>query len=358
MEAVDSYIPEPERDVDKPFLMPIEDIFSISGRGTASTARISSVILARTGIRPVSMDVLSPFSFIADLTTTPVAVGRYSLRNWARRSKSKTAAQLTRFLALTGPPLAALELIAQYPLLDRAALKLLKPGAGSLKAIGRQLAALEAQDLIETAPEFPGRYLPTETGMRLLAAFAGRHLNAAATIVVTASHNPPEYNGFKICSGIDSVYGEQIQQILAYIQANDFESGQGSVETFDVTPYYKAHLLENITVRKRLKVGIDTGNGTDIVIAGRFGDTVNAREGDNIVIGDSSSVNSTRTRKLSMLSLKPKDFTAATRAMMTVVCSTGAVRKSTNWSSSVVDVRLAACESRERSSHWIDFPTP
>ena len=80
--------------------------------------------------------------------------------------------------------------------------------------------------------------------------------------MVTASHNPPEYNGFKICSGFDSVYGEQIQQILKHIQANDFESGQGSVEDYDVLPYYKAHLLENITVRKPLKVGIDAGNGT------------------------------------------------------------------------------------------------
>jgi len=40
MEAVDSYIPQPERDVDKPFLMPIEDVFSISGRGTVVTGRV------------------------------------------------------------------------------------------------------------------------------------------------------------------------------------------------------------------------------------------------------------------------------------------------------------------------------
>src|SRR5258708_35543083 len=42
MEAVDSYIPEPVRDVDKPFLMPIEDVFTITGRGTAVTGRIDS----------------------------------------------------------------------------------------------------------------------------------------------------------------------------------------------------------------------------------------------------------------------------------------------------------------------------
>ena len=40
MAAIDSYIPEPERDVDKPFLMPVEDVFSITGRGTVATGRI------------------------------------------------------------------------------------------------------------------------------------------------------------------------------------------------------------------------------------------------------------------------------------------------------------------------------
>src|SRR5439155_8914445 len=40
LEALDSYIPQPQRDVDKPFLMPVEDVFSISGRGTVATGRI------------------------------------------------------------------------------------------------------------------------------------------------------------------------------------------------------------------------------------------------------------------------------------------------------------------------------
>ena len=45
MEAVDSYIPEPTRDTDKPFLMPIEDVFTISGRGTVVTGRIERGIV-------------------------------------------------------------------------------------------------------------------------------------------------------------------------------------------------------------------------------------------------------------------------------------------------------------------------
>jgi elongation factor Tu len=58
MEAVDSFIPEPERDVDKPFLMPIEDVFSISGRGTVVTGRVERGVIhvgdnvEIVGIRP------------------------------------------------------------------------------------------------------------------------------------------------------------------------------------------------------------------------------------------------------------------------------------------------------------------
>ena len=49
MEAVDSYIPEPERDTEKPFLMPIEDVFSITGRGTVVTGRIEQGVLEVNG---------------------------------------------------------------------------------------------------------------------------------------------------------------------------------------------------------------------------------------------------------------------------------------------------------------------
>ena len=63
MEAVDSYIPEPPRDVDKPFLMPIEDVFSITGRGTVVTGRVERGIVKVSeeveivGLRPTSKTV-------------------------------------------------------------------------------------------------------------------------------------------------------------------------------------------------------------------------------------------------------------------------------------------------------------
>jgi elongation factor Tu len=63
MDAIDSFIPEPERDVDKPFLMPIEDVFSISGRGTVVTGRVERGIvhvgdnIEIVGIRPTMKTV-------------------------------------------------------------------------------------------------------------------------------------------------------------------------------------------------------------------------------------------------------------------------------------------------------------
>jgi elongation factor Tu len=45
MDAVDSYIPQPEREIDKPFIMPVEDVFSITGRGTVATGRIEAGVV-------------------------------------------------------------------------------------------------------------------------------------------------------------------------------------------------------------------------------------------------------------------------------------------------------------------------
>ncbi len=95
-----------------------------------------------------------------------------------------------------------------------------------------------------------------------VAYFAIRHLEAQGCVMVTASHNPPEYNGFKICSGVDSVYGEQIQEIRRIIGARRFALGQGSVETYEILPPYIDFVLENISLKRPLRVAVDGGNGT------------------------------------------------------------------------------------------------
>jgi phosphomannomutase / phosphoglucomutase len=97
--------------------------------------------------------------------------------------------------------------------------------------------------------------------------FSIRHLNKQGNVMVTASHNPPEYNGFKVCSGVDSVFGDQLQAILKLIKAADFETGVGIVESCDILTPYKDYLLKNISLTRSLRVGIDAGNGTAGVTA-------------------------------------------------------------------------------------------
>ncbi len=92
--------------------------------------------------------------------------------------------------------------------------------------------------------------------------FAVRHLQTQGSIMVTASHNPPEYNGFKICSGIDSVFGEELQKIRRIIADGAFESGRGSTESYDILTPYIDYMLQNINLQRPLRVGVDAGNGT------------------------------------------------------------------------------------------------
>jgi len=85
--------------------------------------------------------------------------------------------------------------------------------------------------------------------------------------MVTASHNPPEYNGFKLCMNSDSIHGKDIQKILAIINDGSFSQGEGSLTTADIVTPYRAFVENNITLARPLKVGVDAGNGTAGVVA-------------------------------------------------------------------------------------------
>jgi phosphomannomutase/phosphoglucomutase len=85
--------------------------------------------------------------------------------------------------------------------------------------------------------------------------------------MVTASHNPPQYNGFKVCIGSDSLHGKELLEILEIINKKTFSSGKGSRSFADVITPYKEFLKKNISISRPLKVGIDAGNGTAGVIA-------------------------------------------------------------------------------------------
>ncbi len=97
--------------------------------------------------------------------------------------------------------------------------------------------------------------------------FSIQSLKQDGGVMITASHNPKEYNGFKICLGTDSVHGEDLQTIRKIIVSGRFAVGEGSSATANVIPEYQRFVEENIIISRPLKVGIDAGNGTAGVVA-------------------------------------------------------------------------------------------
>ncbi|MCJ7612821.1 MAG: phosphomannomutase/phosphoglucomutase [Candidatus Aminicenantes bacterium] len=87
-------------------------------------------------------------------------------------------------------------------------------------------------------------------------------------IMITGSHNPPQYNGFKVMVGLDTLFGETIQDIRAVVDQGDFvQDAPGVRSAYDIVPEYTAYCLKNIKFGKRLKVVVDAGNGTGGVVA-------------------------------------------------------------------------------------------
>jgi len=97
--------------------------------------------------------------------------------------------------------------------------------------------------------------------------FSIEYLKQQGGVMVTASHNPKEYNGFKVCLGLDSVHGKDLQKILGIINERAFVQGKGKLSAADVLPAYKGFISKEIKIPKPLKVGIDAGNGTAGVVA-------------------------------------------------------------------------------------------
>lgn len=99
--------------------------------------------------------------------------------------------------------------------------------------------------------------------------FAANSLPVDGLAVITGSHNPPEYNGFKMGVGKTTFYGETIQQLRGLIERGDFETGRpGTVTQFDaVTPYL--HYVTTTVTRgpKKLKVVVDAGNGVGGIVS-------------------------------------------------------------------------------------------
>lgn len=97
------------------------------------------------------------------------------------------------------------------------------------------------------------------------------HLPVVGGIQITGSHNPPEYNGFKLSVGAESLHGEGIQDLRRLIERGAFASGQGRVWSEPVIDRYVDDIATRIgPLARRLRVVIDCGNGAGALVAERL----------------------------------------------------------------------------------------
>lgn len=97
--------------------------------------------------------------------------------------------------------------------------------------------------------------------------FAMYHLPVDGAVQITGSHNPPEYNGFKMSLNKQAVYGDGIQKIRELIEEEDFEQGAGSAGEEEILSDYKEMVLSKISLEKQLKVAVDCGNAAAALAA-------------------------------------------------------------------------------------------
>ena len=98
--------------------------------------------------------------------------------------------------------------------------------------------------------------------------FSLYHLDVDGGVQITGSHNPPEYNGFKICLGKTTIYGEEIQKLRRIGEKGSFPKGKGNTESEEVIEPYVEEILKRIRCGQvPRKVVLDAGNGVAGLVA-------------------------------------------------------------------------------------------
>ena len=96
--------------------------------------------------------------------------------------------------------------------------------------------------------------------------YAAEELGTKCAVMVTGSHNPPDYNGLKMVVAGNAIYGDAIQALYHRIVENRFESGAGSYSTHDIVEAYIDRITRDVKLASPIKIAIDCGNG----VAGAF----------------------------------------------------------------------------------------
>jgi phosphomannomutase / phosphoglucomutase len=86
-------------------------------------------------------------------------------------------------------------------------------------------------------------------------------LKADGGVMITGSHNPADYNGFKMMAAKKSIYGAEIQDLFGVLSGGDFAKGQGSVHDHDIITPYIDEIPQQFNFGRKLRVVVDSGNG-------------------------------------------------------------------------------------------------
>jgi phosphomannomutase/phosphoglucomutase len=100
--------------------------------------------------------------------------------------------------------------------------------------------------------------------------FGAHHYGTGSGVMVTGSHNPPDYNGIKMVIQGETLALDAIQNLLKAINANDFATGAGSYEARDIADAYVARIVGDAKLSRKMKIVVDCGNGSPGAIAPRL----------------------------------------------------------------------------------------
>jgi phosphomannomutase/phosphoglucomutase len=117
------------------------------------------------------------------------------------------------------------------------------------------------------------------------------HLQAAGGVMITGSHNPREYNGFKVMCGGSTIHGEEIQQVRQIIEREDYASGPGTEKAFDIVTPYVDEITSLFHFERKVKLVADGGNGVGGPVFHRMIEKLNVEAREQFVEMDGNFPN-------------------------------------------------------------------